>query len=74
METVFSKAPVASNTNKDLLQKYAFASKFYFSSRTLSSTQGNGVPPNLKTVCNEPTDEHLKCTIFKMYFRMTVHL
>jgi hypothetical protein len=30
METDFSKSLVSSNTNKDLLQKYAFASKFLF--------------------------------------------
>jgi hypothetical protein len=59
METDFSNAPVSSNTNKDLLQKYAFASKFYFSFWKLSSNQGNGVPPSLMIVCNETTDEHL---------------
>jgi hypothetical protein len=51
MEMDFSKEPVSSNTNKYLLQKYAFASKFYFSSCTLVSNSGNGLPPSLKIVC-----------------------
>lgn len=51
METDFSNVPVSNNTKKDLLQKYAFASEFYFSSCTLGSNKGNGVPQNLKIVC-----------------------
>lgn len=51
MEKYFSKVPVSSNTNKDFLQKYAFASKFYFSSRTLGSNPGKRLPPSLKIVC-----------------------
>jgi len=47
METDFSNAPDSSNTNKDLLPKYAFASKFSFSYCTLSSNQGSGVSPSL---------------------------
>jgi hypothetical protein len=47
METVFSNEPDSRNTNKDLLQKYAFASKFSFSSCTLGSNQDSRVPPSL---------------------------
>jgi hypothetical protein len=50
METDFSKTPVSRNTNKDLLQKYDFAPKFYFSSSTLCSNEGNSVPASLKIV------------------------